>query len=396
MATKGQGLQRKVDGPARSPRAGPSSRVAGDPCSSPCVAVGVVVAPGLAREVAERIADDVASELRRRFEGIEWQTAFVVDRLVSPPATISEIFHSARQRLLDRGWDVAMVVTDLPLRRAGRPVASQASPAHGVAVVSLPALGAIKLSHRLQRTIVEAAEDLIGEGSDGTGTAPRRGARRRRWEEQVLRELATDTAAPHRGLLFVPAVLAGNLRLLAGMVRANRPWRFTVRLYGALVAALAAGAFGVITSDVWRLAAAMGWRRLTVLTLVSVAATIIAIISAHGLWERSPDSRVREQVILFNVASAATVTIGIVSLYLALFAIVLAGAVLVITPGVIEEALRLRVGVREYVYLAWLAASFSTVAGGLGAALQSHDAVREAAYAQTTEEHPGRSDHPLG
>jgi hypothetical protein len=352
----------------------------------PPVLVGVVVAPGLAQEVASRIADDVTDELRSRFEGVDWQTAFVVDRLVIPPATVSEILDAARRRLLDGGWDVAMVVTDLPLRRAGRPVASQASPAHGVAIVSLPALGAIKLSHRLQQTMLDAAADLIGEGWDETEMGGREG-RRRRWEEQVLRELAMDTVERpgHLRLTFVPAVLAGNIRLLAGMVRANRPWRFTVRLYGALVAALAAGAFGVISSDVWRLAAAMGWQRLAALGFLSVSATIIAIITAHGLWERAADSRVREQVILFNFASAATVAIGILSMYLALFGIVLAACGLVIPAGVMQRSVGATVTVPDYVDLAWLIASFATVAGGLGVALQSHDAVREAAYAQPVD-----------
>jgi hypothetical protein len=185
--------------------------------------------------------------------------------------------------------------------------------------------------------------------------------------------------------MFIPAVLTGNIRLLAGMVRANRPWRFTVRLYGAVVAALAAGAFGVISSDVWRLAAAMGWWRLATLGFLSVSATIIAIITAHGLWERAADARVREQVILFNVASAATVAIGILSMYLALFGIVLAACGLVIPAGVMQRSVGATVTVPDYVDLAWLIASFATVAGGLGVALQSHDAVREAAYAQPVD-----------
>jgi hypothetical protein len=354
----------------------------------PAVLVGVVVAPGLAREVASRIADDVAAELRTRFRGISWRTAFEVSRLVEPPAAVTELFDAARRRLLEGNWDLALVVTDLPLRRRGRPLPRQVSPTHGVAIVSLPALGAIKLSHRLQRTLIDAAADLIGEGWEGDGDRDRRGARRRRREQHVLRELATDTAEPAGRLrvLFVPAVLAGNLRLLAGMVRANRPWRFAARLYGALVAAFAAGAFGVITSDVWRLAAAMEWWRLAALSLLSVTATILAIIAAHGLWERGGDPRVREQVILFNVATAITVTIGIVSMYLVLFVIVLAGSALVITPTVLRQSVGSHAGPAEYASLGWLIASFATVAGGLGAGLESREAVREAAYAQNADD----------
>jgi hypothetical protein len=39
------------------------------------------------------------------------------------------------------------------------------SPAHGVAIVSLPALGAIKLSHRLQQTMLDAAADAVREAA---------------------------------------------------------------------------------------------------------------------------------------------------------------------------------------------------------------------------------------
>jgi hypothetical protein len=70
--------------------------------------------------------------------------------------------------------------------------------------------------------------------------------------------------------------------------------------------------------------AALGWWRLAALCLASLAVTIVAVIVAHELWERAPDPRVCAQVLLFNVTTVLTVTIGIASLYAALFLIVLA------------------------------------------------------------------------
>jgi hypothetical protein len=136
-----------------------------------------------------------------------------------------------------------------------------------------------------------------------------------------------------------------------------------------------------VTSDIWRLSASMGWVRLSLTSAASVSATVLAVVVAHELWESTSDPSVRGQVVLFNLATLGTVFVGIVTLYLALFALILAGAALVITPSQLSHALGQDAGVGEYGSLAWFVASFATVAGALGAGLESDDAVREAAYA---------------
>ena len=42
---------------------------------------------------------------------------FEVDRLVEPPALTTDLIDAARRKLLERGWVLAVVVTDLPLKR---------------------------------------------------------------------------------------------------------------------------------------------------------------------------------------------------------------------------------------------------------------------------------------
>jgi hypothetical protein len=331
------------------------------------VALGVIVAPRFERESGE-IAAELAEDLREHYGSVEWQIDLVVDPLVTPPATATEIFQAARAKLLERDWDLAIVVTDLPVRIGGRAVAQQVSPILGIAVVSLPALGAVHLRRRLRRALLDLVGHLVGDNAG-----------------EALQELATDT--DERAALFVPSVLLSNLRLLVGMVRANRPWRLATRLYRALVAALAAGAFGVVSPEIWRVSAAMDWWRLVVTSLLSITITVVAVIAAHRLWERAPDPRVREQVILFNVATAGTVLVGILTLYAALFALILLGEGIVIAPSFFDRALGRETGLTGYLRLAWFLASLATVGGALGAALESDEAVREAAYTFSPAEH---------
>jgi hypothetical protein len=338
----------------------------------PFIALGVIVAPGLARDVTAKIAGELADDLDALDLGVEWRTELAVDRLVAPPAPTTEIIEAARRKLLDQDWDLGIVVTDLPLRVGHRPVSRQVSPTHGIAVVSLPALGVLHLAPRLRRTLRELVGDLVGDG---------------RWGRGVLQELATDIADRPGALrfLFVPEVLSSHLRLLVGMVRANRPWRLAARLYRALLAAVVAGAYGIVTSDIWRISATAGSTRLALASIASITFTSGAVIAAHGLWEQAPSRHLRDQVILFNFATTATVLIGIASLYAALLLMTFAAAELLLSSHAFSTGLGHAVGAGDYATLAWFTASLATVGGALGAVLESDEAVREAAYTSSGE-----------
>jgi hypothetical protein len=175
------------------------------------------------------------------------------------------------------------------------------------------------------------------------------------------------------------------------MVRSNRPWRLAMRLYAALVAAFAVAAYGLVNFDVWRISTAMSAWRLALTALASIAVTVAAIVAVHGLWERAPDHRVRDQVVLFNLATTATVAGGIVSLYLVLFVALLLVSALIVAPGLLTTELRgEEVGVMTYCTHAWFMASIATLGGALGAVLESDVAVREAAYASSSPRESGR------
>jgi hypothetical protein len=187
---------------------------------------------------------------------------------------------------------------------------------------------------------------------------------------------------PHQaGITFVARVFTGNLQLLAGMVRANQPWRLAIRLSRALIATAAVAVLALVTSDIWRLGVHLGVVRLVLCSLTVAASLVATLIVGAGLWERSAHSWARQQVTLFNIATTATVVIGVLAFCGALFALTLAGAVLVVPRGVLAAELGHRVTFVDQVQLSWFVTALATVGGTLGAGLETDEAVRRAAYA---------------
>jgi hypothetical protein len=289
----------------------------------------------------------------------------------------------------------------VPLRIGRRPVVADASATHGVALVPLPALGAVQLRRRARDAIARLVDGLMGESLEVGRREAERGRRRvgRRLAELARAERRIEPDDDGIDMRLVAAVLRGNLRLLAGMLRANRPWRLIARLSRSLVAAIAAVVFALVTSDIWRLADALGVLNLAALTVVSLVSIVVFLVVAHGLWERPADGVGREQAILFNLATTMTLVIGVACLYGALFVLGLAGAGLAVDRDVLSEGIGHRADLATYLRITWMASSLATVAGALGAGLESDAAVREAAYGyrpERTTEHERRRHEEAG
>ena len=88
----------------------------------------------------------------------------------------------------------------------------------------------------------------------------------RRWVELASDVDAADALAD---AALLHRVVTGNVRLLIGMVLANHPWRLATSLSRTLVGAVGVGAFAIVSSDIWRIAAQISavklvlavWRR---------------------------------------------------------------------------------------------------------------------------------------
>jgi hypothetical protein len=319
--------------------------------------VGLVADPASPTRIAARMSDLQPAKADGRTWDIE---------VVSEPFTVgSEDIGTAVARLQDRAhqreWDCVIGLTELPLRDEGRYLLVGADPQRRTAVVSLPALGGVRVHARACR--------VVGALVSGMG------------------DLSSEDD------LRVPlARVSGPWRLLVGMVLANRPWLLVPGLKSALVAALATGAVATINSTVWLLAGSLSWWRLLVATIGSIALVVGWLVVDAALWDRPEEdsAEARERSRLYNVSTLVSLTTGVLICYLALYAVNLVWALFILDPAVMGSSLHASLGYGDLFVLAWFVASAATVGGGLGTGLESDEAIHAAAYSKREEERRNR------
>ncbi|MFJ7176013.1 hypothetical protein ACIQXA_06195 [Streptomyces massasporeus] len=349
------------------------------------------IAQRMARTLAARLADK--SGQGRRFD---------VEVVSEPFTSGTEDPPTLMRRIMDRGsaenWDVVVALTDLPLHSHGRRLAVNLNHEHGLALLSLPSLGGLRLQTRARRAVEEAVLDLVGPHTTGAEAPPRR----RPFLGPFVNRLAPVHPGPlgereTDGLRYVVGGPRGYLRVLFGMVRANRPWRLVTGLSKALAAALATGAIATLDSTTWSLAGALSAPRLVIAMVGSVGLMIGWLIVDGELWHRSTEGspEARQRARLYNASTVATVGIGVLVCYLGLMVINLVWALFILNDQVFASMTRTPLHATEYLTLSWFVASVATVGGALGSGLESDDAIRAAAYSKREQErrHALQDDH---
>ncbi|MCF3960096.1 hypothetical protein [Streptomyces fuscigenes] len=356
-----------------------------DESSQTVTVVALLADPDAPTDVAQRAARGLPARLADR---LGRHRDFDV-RVVSEPFTAgSEDLSTLTGRVRERGrgedWDVVVALTDLPLHARGRKLVVEVSHEHGLALLSLPSLGGLRFQKRARRAVERVVVSLAAGQTGGAerarlrlGGSTGRLARRAPVGEEEAADLRYVVGGPR-----------GYLRVLGGMVRANRPWRLVPGLSKALAAALATGAIATVNSTLWNLAASLDIARLVIATVGSIALMIGWLIVDARLWHRSAEDspEARQRAALYNVSTVVTVGIGVVVCYAGLLVINFVWALFILNGRVFASFTRTPLHAAQYWAMAWFVASVATVGGALGSGLESDEAVRAAAYSKREQE----------
>jgi hypothetical protein len=344
------------------------------------IVVGLVATPpDYPARVAARLTAELAGQLAERVDAdVRWTVREGWGE-VAPrrDGGVEALLDDLARRRADARWDVAICLTDLPLHAERVPLVAQTSARRRVAMVSLPALGLGQL-----RAVRAAVPDLVGrlltDASDErvlpAGWPPAELASR----VPAIRRVVGEADAGE--LAYVASRLIGRVRLLTGMVRANRPGRALLGLSKLLVGAFGTAAFALTTNTIWQMGDALGGLRLAVIMLLGLTALVAWLIIAHDLWEKPDRETSAELARLFNLGTVFTLTLATAVSYVVLFAGTAVAAVLLIDTSVLEQTLQRPVDFTDYLILAWIISSLATFGGAIGSGLEDEDTVRAAAY----------------
>jgi hypothetical protein len=259
--------------------------------------------------------------------------------------------------------DIVIYLTDLPRRQGTTPVIADISVSGRLGVISLPGIGGVFIDRRVRnvaRTIVAELTDQSDKHNPSV--------------KRLTRTLDDDLVR------YVAPTALSRLRLLGGMVYANRPWRLVTGMSKVMMAAFATGAVSLAYPTIWQLSDTMGPSRLTTATILASAAMITWLIVEHKLWERPDSADERERAVLYNASTVVTLLIGVMIFHAGLFVLLLVTAWWTLPPQLVAKNIGHPVSLSTLLLMSWLVAAVATLGGALGSGMEDDDAVKAAAY----------------
>lgn len=341
----------------------------------PQATVGLMADPGLPLALAKKLASSLPELFEKKIDdSVQWHVESENYSLPLSSEGSVELTRSSSTVRQERGWDYMVYLTDLPKYILKEPMVATRNSAYGAGMIVVPALGlgGVRPVRRLLLQMISAlhadSADQEPEGSplsviDRVSTI----------DDGIEETDSQTTVETSKGL-------PGRLSLLTGMVRSNTPLKLLPSLSSAMAAAIGTAAFGIFYASIWSMADYLIPARLLLISLLSVAIMSVWLIASHGLWEKPEGAHLRERRVLYNAATAATVVVAVAAMYVALFVVVLIGALVVIDVGFLEENLRNEAGFLDYVNLSWLSTSMGTIGGAVGSSMSNAEEVRRATF----------------
>lgn len=345
------------------------------------ITIGLIPSPDLSENLINKITDKLKVNFEKKIDSnIDWQFEVKVKVFVGAAEYVNETINKVIKVKEESNWDYVISITDLPSFSAHKVVMADISTESGVGLISLPSFGAFPLKRRIIKALTYIGEILYKNHQKKVEEI----TQDMKWNflfsnvKRVTPEEATNT-----NIRFVlQNRIIGWLRVLTGMVFANRPWQAIGSFKKVLTLSFATGTYISIFSTPWQLSVAYTPSRFILLMLLSMTGMVVWINIAHNLWEKKSSKSQSQYRILYNVTTIMTLVVITVINYAVLLSLFTLSISLFVPEGIFDAATDegATSQVESYLRLAWLTASLALLVGAVGATIEKEEVIRSATY----------------
>lgn len=365
--------------------------------------VGLIAAPGYPKELIDSLKGELPELLDYYVDDThKWKVDCSIDSLTGGTDQSDKVMKAILSLKDENEWDFTVAITDLPLLHGKKAIIAEAYEEANIALISLPGLGAVPLARRVRDSILQLVNEMYYTSSEeGREKAEQRLQKKDQTEDKGLktrnpkrlvgrkgfdkispikRELPEDTE--NIDVRFkVNSYFGSALRLLTGMVRANKPWVMFSSFKKVMMLAFTTGAYALIFPTLWLLSNEYSIWRMFLLSNISILAMVFWIISAHQLWEKKQQTEKGTHLTrLYNATTFFTLFAAVCFYYMMLFILFSFTVILFIPFSLLQSEVSPDVGYVNYFYIAWTATSIATIIGALGSALEDEEVVLSSTY----------------
>ncbi|WP_020007665.1 hypothetical protein [Salinicoccus albus] len=333
-------------------------------------------------------------------EKYEWQLEFYEDSLTGGTTDSREVLKTSRSRKLEQEWDFVIALTDLPIFNNEKAVVAEVFKNADAAYISLPGLGFAPKYKRIR----EASLQLMNEMHYGSSERERQEAeeyiqsQEEDYEElrnknpkkllgnrllelfsPITRELPEDDADIDVRFT-VKSQGSSQIRIVSGMVYANRPWELFPAFAKIVIIAFTTGSYALVFPTLWQLSTTYSAGRGVLVAIASILALVTWIILSHGLWERKEEQNHEYLRKLYNATTFFTLLMTVVMYYGILFIMFTLTTLILIPPEQVTSNISSEATFGNYLYVSWLGASIATIIGAIGSALENKEVILNSTY----------------
>lgn len=393
------------------------------------IKLGFIPSPDLPAELTTNFIDELPHFLRDHVDdSVRWTPEIVVAPLVGSAEYMNQLMDKAVTLKQQNNWDYVICLTDLPHFMNKHVVMADVNLCNHVALISIPSFGAFPMKQRTKRTICYVLNDMHHENKINATKMSRQVYRKRKTlpffieriylsnektnkspdqqnetttycyrkdmvsENQQNNQIHTNETGTTEELTqedtkkdasiryLLKSILFGNIRILAGMTFANRPWTALVSFKKVLMLAFGTGIYMMLFPTPWELSTIYSIPRFILLMIVAILSMVTWIIFAHNLWEKPTqkgDIRLRR---LYNYTTISTLSVIILINYIVLYCLFLTAIGIFVPPELFKAGTKDDPSMKYYFQLVWLITSLGTLAGSIGTTSEEEEKIRQITY----------------